>query len=85
MVKCLRNSARLRPPPDFIARTAKSTMPGGPFMCDRTGVGAAPQAGEARHGERTAIIEADDWDGPNYKASKDAAMVCPKIRNVTPA
>jgi hypothetical protein len=39
----------------------------------------------ARYGERKAIVAAEDWEGPSYEASKDAAMVCPKIRNATPA
>jgi N6-adenosine-specific RNA methylase IME4 len=32
--------------------------------------------GEARYGERKAVVEADDWDGPTYQACKDAAFVC---------
>ena len=37
----------------------------------------------ARYGERKAIVAAEDWEGPSYEASKE--MVCPKIRNATPA
>jgi hypothetical protein len=32
--------------------------------------------GEQRYGDRKAITEADDWDGPAFQTCADAAMVC---------
>jgi hypothetical protein len=39
----------------------------------------------ARYGQRKPIFAAEDWEGPSYEVSNDAAMVCPNIRNATPA
>jgi hypothetical protein len=35
--------------------------------------------GEKRWGERKAIVEAEDWDGPSFQAAADAASVCRKF------
>ena len=32
---------------------------------------------EARYGERKAIVEAEDWEGPAYQTCMHAAAVCP--------
>lgn len=32
--------------------------------------------GESRYGVRKAIVEADDWEGPDYKTCANAATVC---------
>jgi hypothetical protein len=32
--------------------------------------------GERRYGERKAMVESDEWDGPVYQSCKDAAWVC---------
>ena len=34
---------------------------------------------EARYGERKAIVEAEDWEGPAYQACVDTANVCRKF------
>jgi hypothetical protein len=31
--------------------------------------------GEHRYGDRKAVVEAPDWEGPSYQACKDAATV----------
>jgi hypothetical protein len=35
--------------------------------------------GEARYGERKAIVEAEDWEGPSFQACVNAANVCRKF------
>jgi hypothetical protein len=35
--------------------------------------------GEARYGERKAIVDAKGWEGPVYQTCADAAMVCRKF------
>lgn len=35
--------------------------------------------GEARYGQRKAVVEADGWEGPGYQACRDAASVCGKF------
>jgi hypothetical protein len=37
---------------------------------------SARQYPEARYGERKAIVEAEDWDGPAYQTCRIAASVC---------
>ncbi|MGH7085947.1 MAG: hypothetical protein ACREFN_13255 [Acetobacteraceae bacterium] len=32
--------------------------------------------GEARYGERKAVVEAEDWDGPAYQTCRNSAAVC---------
>ena len=32
--------------------------------------------GEHGYGDRKAMVESDEWDGPSYQGSKDAAWVC---------
>jgi hypothetical protein len=32
--------------------------------------------GEARYGERKAIVEAEDWEGPDFKTCANAASIC---------
>jgi hypothetical protein len=31
---------------------------------------------EARYGQRKAIVEAEDWEGPDFKTCANAAVVC---------
>jgi hypothetical protein len=33
----------------------------------------------ARYGERKAIVEVEDWEGPSYEAAMNAASVCRKF------
>jgi hypothetical protein len=37
--------------------------------------------GEHRYGERKAIVEAEDWDGPAFQTCVNAANVCRKIES----
>jgi hypothetical protein len=39
--------------------------------------------GEARYGEREAIVEAEDWEGPDYGTSRNAAVVARAFETVT--
>ena len=32
--------------------------------------------GEARYGQRKAVVQAEDWEGPAYQTCMDAASVC---------
>jgi hypothetical protein len=33
----------------------------------------------ARYGQRKAMVEAEEWEGPSYQTCADAAMVCRKF------
>jgi hypothetical protein len=35
--------------------------------------------GEARYGERKAIVDAEDWEGPSFEAAMNGASVCRKF------
>jgi N6-adenosine-specific RNA methylase IME4 len=39
--------------------------------------------GDARYGERKAIVEAEDWDGPSFQTCADAAFVCNKFKETS--
>ena len=48
--------------------------------CGRIGAGTARRVEgraelETRYGERKAIVEAEDWEGPAYQSCRDAAYV----------
>jgi hypothetical protein len=46
----------------------------------RKPIGRLPRiSNEARYGERKAMVEAGDWEGPKYQTCREAAMVCRKF------